>query len=64
MLELITAISVWCGSNYFKGGAYGQTMNQITQCKQPILACVLKDAKPGDGKEFYEKQLIKCLEKK
>ena len=50
MIDIVLAIAAWCSAGTFKA-----------TCRQEILSCVVKDSKDGDGKEFYEKQLKKCL---
>ncbi len=56
MIDLLVAISLWCGSE-------SNNSNYGTRCRQEMVACVLSDKKKGDGKEWLEMKLEKCLRK-
>lgn len=62
MIEIIIAISTWCGSDYFSAtsGIYDSI-----HCKRLLLACIEKDLKPGDyeNKNYLGKKLLQCLKK-
>lgn len=51
--DLLIAIAMWC-----------ETDPKPSECKDKIVECVVKDKRPADRGEYFEKQLLKCMEKK